>query len=109
MDSNYEFILANFGINGRVSDGGVIENTWFYEKLKSSDMNLPDYCEIDLNSSIKLPFVFVGDEAFSLRPDFLKPFALKDLTFPRKIFNYRLSRARNVVENAFEILTSSRV
>jgi DDE superfamily endonuclease len=106
VNSNYEFILANFGINGRVSDGGVIENTQFYGKLKSNDIHLPDSCEVGGNNFIKLPFVFVGDEAFALRPDFLKPFAQKDLTFPRKIFNYRLSRARNVVENAFGILAS---
>nr|XP_022908001.1 uncharacterized protein LOC111419433 isoform X1 [Onthophagus taurus]XP_022908002.1 uncharacterized protein LOC111419433 isoform X2 [Onthophagus taurus] len=38
--------------------------------------------------------------------DFLKPFAQRDLSTPKKIFNYRLSRARNVVENAFGILAS---
>nr|CAI5836347.1 unnamed protein product [Callosobruchus analis] len=102
VNSSYELILVNFGINGRVADGGAIENKQFHGKLKSNDINLPDSCEVGGNDSIKLPFVFVGDEAFALRLDFLKPFAQKDLTFPRKVFNYRLFRVRNTPESSFE-------
>jgi hypothetical protein len=36
----------------------------------------------------KLPYVFVGDEVFSLRKDFLKPYNVKQLTRERRIFNY---------------------
>lgn len=32
-NANYEFIMVDFGINGRISDGGVLEYTRFYEKL----------------------------------------------------------------------------
>jgi len=32
-NANYEFLYCDVGTNGRVSDGGVIENTKFYEKL----------------------------------------------------------------------------
>jgi hypothetical protein len=42
----------------------------------------------------KLPYVFIGDEALSLRKDALKPYNVKQLTRERKIFDYRLSRAR---------------
>jgi hypothetical protein len=54
----------------------------------------------------KLPYVFIGDEAFSLRKDFLKPCNVKQLTRERKIFNYRLSRARRIIENVFGILVA---
>jgi hypothetical protein len=47
----------------------------------------------------------VGEEAFTLRQDFVKPFAQKDSNTGRKIFNYRLSRARRV-ENVFRIMAS---
>lgn len=53
-----------------------------------------------------LPYVFLGDEAFSLREDFLKPFSQTELNVERKIFNYRLSRARRVIENVFGILSN---
>lgn len=102
VDANLEFIYANVGQNGRISDGGVIDNTMFYKKLKKGDLNVPKKEETIGN----LNFVFVGDEAFSLREDFLKPYAQKGLTYDQRIFNYRLSRSRRVVENAFGLLAS---
>lgn len=105
VNANYEFILCDFGTNGRVSDGGVIENTNFYNKLKNNTLHIPSPCEYQ-GSKNKLPYVFIGDEAFSLKPNFLKPYNQKELNYERKVFNYRLSRARNVVENAFGILSA---
>ena len=48
----------------------------------------------------------LGDEAFPLRCDLMRPLARNALTNERYIFNYRLSRARRVVENAFGILAN---
>jgi hypothetical protein len=45
----------------------------------------------NLTSTNDLPYVFVGDEAFALRKDLLKPFSQKQLTNKRTVFNYRLS------------------
>ena len=89
-DSSYEFIYFSFGTNGRVSDGGVLEYTGFYDKLQNECLKTPESSD---EKGRKLPYVFIGDEAFSLRKDFLKPYNVKQLTRERKIFNYRLSRA----------------
>lgn len=104
-NANYEFIWCEVGTNGRVSDGGTIQNTLFYKKLQTKELNIPndDSCQ---NSNTKLPFVFVGDEAFALRTDFMKPFSRAALTTERKIFNYRLSRARRIIENVFGIMSN---
>lgn len=102
VNANYEFIFVDIGCNGRVSDGGVIEGTSFYEKLVSETLNLPKRHETIDN----LPFVFIADDAFGLRQDLLKPFPMKNLLYEQRVFNYRLSRARRVVENAFGILAT---
>ncbi|XP_050295245.1 uncharacterized protein LOC126735303 [Anthonomus grandis grandis] len=53
-----------------------------------------------------LNYVFVGDEAFAMRPDFLKPYNQRELNNEKRIFNYRLSRARRIIENTFGILAN---
>lgn len=105
VNANYEFIMVDFGVNGRISDGGVIDHTTFYQKLKNGNLSLPHPTRPKGSQDI-MPFVFIGDEAFSLRCDFLKPFGQKELNHDRKIFNYRLSRARCRVENTFGILSA---
>jgi hypothetical protein len=102
-NSNYEFIYFNFDTNCRVSDGGVLEYTDSYDKLQNECLKTPESSDV---KGRKLPYVFVGDDAFSLIRDFLKPYNVKQLTRERKIFNYRLSRARRIIENVFGILVA---
>lgn len=105
VDSNYEFIMCDVGTNGSISDGGVICNTKFYEKLSTDNLHVPPD-ENPRGSKTTLPYVFVGDEAFALSRNLLKPFNRKQLHYERMVFNYRLSRARRIVENAFGILST---
>lgn len=102
-NANYEFIYFHFGTNGRVSDGGVINETDFYKNLLNNSLSLPNPTIVNGET---LPYVFVGDEAFTLRHNFMKPFNKKQLNFQRRIFNYRLSRSRRIIENVFGILVA---
>ncbi|CAG5050932.1 unnamed protein product [Parnassius apollo] len=52
------------------------------------------------------PHVIVADEAFPLKSYLMRPYSKNDVrnNEPNKIYNYRLSRARRIVENSFAIL-----
>lgn len=41
VNAKYEFIMLDFGTNGRISDGGVIENTKFGERFNSNSLQIP--------------------------------------------------------------------
>ena len=102
VDANMTFIMADVGCNGRVSDAGVLQETTCYRKLKNGALALPKHDDTVGNMN----FVFVADEAFALTENILKHFPRKDLTQQKPIFNYRLSRARRCVQNAFGVLAA---
>jgi hypothetical protein len=45
-----------------------------------------------------MPFVFIGDEAFKLSEHLMKPYARRSLDDIKRIYNYRLSFGRQMVE-----------
>lgn len=104
VNANKEFIMVDVGINGRISDGGVLFYSKFGELFERNALSLPDPSPLP-NSSEPAPFVFIADEAFALNVNLMKPYSLKlPLTNEQREYNKRLSRARVVVENAFGIL-----
>lgn len=75
------------------------------EFSKLYELNIPEDREL-LNREKKIPFVIVADDAFSLQAHIMKPYAKRDLSMPERVFNYRLSRARRIIENAFGIASA---
>jgi len=54
-----------------------------------------------------LSYVFLGDDAFALNKHMMKPYTgVYEKGNAKRIFNYRLSRARRVVENVIGIMSS---
>ncbi|KAJ8917036.1 hypothetical protein NQ315_012955 [Exocentrus adspersus] len=104
-DSQYVFTLVDVGASGRQSDGGIFSKSQIGQKLKENLLNLPPPRRIS-SERPELPYVFVGDEAFPLLTNLLRPFPGKTLDIEKRVYNYRLSRARLVIENTFGILSS---
>ncbi|CAF4829023.1 unnamed protein product [Pieris macdunnoughi] len=105
VNANYEFIMVDVETNGRVSDGGVLQNTIFGQQLKNNALNIPPPALLP-GSSRKLPYFFVGDDAFPMSQNLLKPYSQTGLTKENRIYNYRISRARRIVESVFGILAT---
>ena len=105
VDSGYKFIYINIGQPGSSSDGGIFNNSSLCSAITNGTAGLPNPEPLP-NDDHPLGYHIIGDDAFALRPWLMKPFACKKLGKKMQIFNYRLSRARRVVENAFGIMAA---
>jgi len=105
-DANYKFVFVDAGSYGRISDGGVFNSCSLSAALTGDNvLNIPADSKLP-ESDMACPYVIVADDAFAMRRHLMKPFCARNLTNEQRIFNYRLSRARRVVENAFGIMCS---
>lgn len=106
VDNNCNFIFADIGCQGRISDGGVFRNSLLWNKICRNELTLPTPRPLP-NSHRNIPYVFLGDGAFALTEHVMKPYpGYHDWGLPKRKFNQRLSSARVVVENTFGILVS---
>lgn len=105
VDANYNFTYVNIGTNGRLSDGGVFRESDLYSAIENNTLNFPEDQPLPFSTK-PVPFVIVADAAFPLSTHILKPFPFRQMNREQRIFNYRLSRVRRVVENVFGILAS---
>ena len=103
VDADYKFLYVDIGCNGRISDGGVFKNCNIYQMFEEKKLDVPELTPLAGTTTLS-PYVLIADDAFPLKTYILKPYSQVGLTNEKRIFNYRLSRARRVVGNAFGIL-----
>ncbi|CAH1970967.1 unnamed protein product [Acanthoscelides obtectus] len=92
MDHDYCFKYVDIGSYGRNFDGGVFQASSLYPVLENRSL-LPE------------GGLLVGDDAFPLKTYLLKRYP-DEPAIAEKIYSYRFTRARRIVENAFGILVS---
>ena len=105
VDSNYCFLWADVGAHGSCSDGGLWNRSSVKRRLEAGTLGLPPPEPIP-GDDRDLPFFVIGDDAFPMATYLIKPYPMRLLNPTQRIFNYRLSRARNTVENSFGILAN---
>ena len=49
---NAEFVFADVGCQGRISDGGVLRNTVSYHALEGKQLNIPEPKPLPMNDAI---------------------------------------------------------
>ncbi|XP_071633969.1 uncharacterized protein [Temnothorax longispinosus] len=106
VSGDYKFLMVDIGAQGRHSDGGIFKNSEMGRRFSAGLINLPSPNIIDPAHSYAFPCVIVGDKAFQLNTFTMWPYPGRNITPEKRIFNYRLSRVRRVVENAFGIMTA---
>ena len=78
-DNNRDrFTLVDVGQLGRHSDGGVFSNSAFGAAFEREELSLPGPRPLP-DSTLSMPYVFVGDEAFPLKPNLMRPYPGRNL------------------------------
>ncbi|XP_049794256.1 uncharacterized protein LOC126203910 [Schistocerca nitens] len=106
VDSKYCFRFIDVAAFGQ-GDSNMFKATELGKTLYQQALNLSEAAPLPNDPcGLKIPCVFVVDEAFAMSEHLMRPYPAKNLTNKQKVFNYRLSRARRYVECAFGILSN---
>ena len=98
VDAKYQFMWASSRYPGNSHDAMILQSTNLFHKMKNESL-IPSYYKED--DGVEIYPTLVGDSAFPFLPWLMKPYGSTTLTEQQRYFNYRLSRARMVVEGAF--------
>ena len=104
-DAEYKFTPVDIGGTGRQSDGSVYANSHLDYVIENGLFSILQPSKL-LQSERTLPYVFIGDDAFGLKNHLIKRYTFQNLSYAARVFSYRSSRARIVIENAFGVVVS---
>ncbi|XP_057819015.1 protein ALP1-like [Cryptomeria japonica] len=103
VDSNMRFLDICTGWPGSLNDSGLLRNSSFYKLCEEGErLNGPP---VSLGGFDMREYI-IGDGAYPLLPWLIVPFS-GETTDDQRLFNYKLSYTRNVVERAFAKLRST--
>lgn len=94
------FTYVNIGTPGRAHDAFIFSNSQLHSFLQEQSELLSSLGKHIMNNLI--PLHLIGDSAFPFQAHIMKPYPHRTMMLDeQREFNFRLSRARRVIENAF--------
>lgn len=99
-NARYLFSFVHIGTPGRSNDGFIFRHSYLHEELKSKTRY---YRRLGKKVGHTIvPLHLIADSAFPLEPFLMKPYPEHSkMPDTERQFNFRLSSARRVIENAF--------
>lgn len=105
-DADYRFVYIDVGAQGKNHDSTVFQETNLWKAIIRNEIELPEPTNLPGTTDNIFPYFLIGDEAFPLHKHLLRPYGGSYLSVKKRVFNYRLSRARRFVECTFGILSN---
>ncbi|KAM3918743.1 uncharacterized protein RB166_013520 isoform 2-T2 [Leptodactylus fuscus] len=105
-DAQYRFLAVDIGAYDHTNESRIFKDSDMGRRIYSENFGLPAPKPFPGTDGPPMPFVVVGNEAFQMCGNLLKPYSNRGLNFQKRIYSYRLSRAWRRVECAFGILTA---
>ncbi|NP_001090585.2 uncharacterized protein LOC100036828 [Xenopus laevis] len=106
VDANYCFSIIDVGAYGSTGDASAFWSSAMGHQLSEGALHLPLPKPLPGTAAPSMPYVFVGDEAFGLTENIMRPYPGSQMDIQKRLFNYRLLRARRMVECAFGIFSN---
>ena len=103
VDAQYKFIWASVGAPGNTHDSTNFQSTKLWEGICSGVVILD---KMQVCNDVEIPPMILGDGAFPFRTWLIKPYGNAIPSEEERYLNYRLSRARMVIEVAIGFLKS---
>ena len=104
FDAEYNFLWVNVGASGSSFDAQIFNSSKRSRKIQNGTLGLPPPEPMGPGGP-DLHYFLLGDNVFDLMPWLVKPYSRRQLTREERKANYRTSRGRRVVKNAFGLFT----
>ena len=99
VDYDYKFMFIDVECQGRISDGGVYNNSSLGNTIENDLLDLPPRRSLPISEDPEwihdhetecFPFMIVPADAFPRKPQIMKPYSHRNLDDKKLLFNYRV-------------------
>ena len=98
VDAKYRFLWGSCGFPGNSHDSIILQSMSLWSDIQNGKV-LPSFLQNE--NDVNIPPLLIGDAALPQEPFLMKPFMNAVLSTEQHYFNYRLSRARMIIECAY--------